>query len=426
MIQLRDDCFVNDGTLMPADTALNILFDRLHLVVDSETVPLRAATSRISAADVISERDVPPHDNSAVDGYAVYFGDLAANTDTRLPVTGRTAAGHPLMQPQKRGEAVRIFTGAPMPEGAAGGPDTVLMQEDCAIESSAEGELVIIPQGIKKSANRRFRGEDVQAGATILTAGQRLRPQEIGLAASIGLTSLNVYRPLRVAIMSTGDEVSEPGTDLPTGSIYDANRYSLFALLDDLGCEVTDLGILPDDRAMLGEVLSKAAESHDALISSAGMSVGDEDHLSETVLDLGQMHFWKLAIKPGRPVALGQIGSASFIGLPGNPAAMMVTFLVLARPALLRLAGAIDLRPHLYKVQAGFDHTKKPARREYVRVRLSAGKDGNLVALKFPREGAGILTSLVEADGLVELPENTTQLTEGTMVDFLPFTEVSR
>jgi len=430
MVQLRDDCFANDGALMPADTALGMLLDRLHPVVDSQAVALRTAVGRIAAADVIAKLDVPPHDNSAVDGYAVYFDDLSATTDTRLPVAGRAAAGHPLTRAQERGEAVRIFTGAPIPAGVtggeAGGPDTVLMQEDCAVESSAEGEQVVIPLGIKKGANRRFRGEDIRAGATILTAGRRLRPQEIGLAASIGLTSLTVYRPLRVAILSTGDEVFEPGADLPSGGIYDANRYSLLALLDGLGCDVTDLGILPDDRAAIGDALGKAAENHDALISSAGMSVGDEDHLSATVSALGQLHFWKLAIKPGRPVALGQIGDAAFIGLPGNPAAMMVTFLLLARPALLRLAGATDLEPHLYKVRAGFDHVKKPARREYVRVRLSTGEDGNLVAHKFPREGAGILTSLVEADGLVELSEDMTQLTEGTMVDFLPFTEVSR
>ena len=426
MVQLRDDCFVNDGGLMPANVALEILLARLHPVVDSEVVALRAAAGRIAAADVAAGRDVPPHDNSAVDGYAVYFDDLIANADTQLPVTGRAAAGHPLGRPQKRGEAVRIFTGAPVPDGIGEGPDTVLMQEDCTVESSAEGEQVVIPSGIKKGANRRFRGEDVRAGTIVLTAGQRLRPQEIGLAASIGLTSLTVYRPLRVAILSTGDEVFDPGVDLPAGGIYDANRYSLLALLDNLGCDVTDLGILPDDPVKLREALGKAAETHDALISSAGMSVGEEDHLSATVAELGQMHFWKLAIKPGRPVALGQIGGAAFIGLPGNPAAMMVTFLRLARPALLRLAGATDIEPHLYKVRSGFDHSKKPARREYVRVRLTAGEDGILVAHKFPREGAGILTSLVEADGLVELPEDTTQLTVGTMVDFLPFTEVSR
>ena len=430
MVQLRDDCFVNDGKLMPANSAREILLDRLHPVVETEAAALRAAAGRIAALDVVAARDVPPHDNSAVDGFAMYFDDLSATSDTRLPVTGQAAAGHPLARAQKRGEAVRIFTGAPMPHSEknddAGGPDTVLMQEDCAVERDADGEHVIIPAGIGKGANRRFRGEDVRVGTTVLNAGQRLRPQEIGLAASIGLTSLNVFRQLRVALLSTGDEVFEPGAELPTGGIYDANRYSLLALLDDLGCEVTDLGILPDDRSAIGDALGAAAASHDALISSAGMSVGEEDHLSAAVATLGKLHFWKLAIKPGRPVALGQIGGAAFIGLPGNPAAMMVTFLCLARPALLRLAGATDLEPHLYKVQAGFDHTKKPARREYVRVRLMTGADGSLVAHKFPREGAGILTSMVEADGLVELSEDTTQLTVGTMVDFLPFTEVSR
>ena len=422
MVQLRDDCFTNDGELMPADTALALLLDRLHPVVDSETTALRAAAGRIAAADIVAERDVPPHDNSAVDGYAVYFDDLSAAADTRLPVTGRAAAGHPLAGPQKRGEAVRIFTGAPMPDGTDGGPDTVLMQEDCSID----GDFVTIPLGIRQGANRRRCGEDVGAGTTVLSAGQRLRPQEIGLAASIGLTTLPVYRRLRVALMSTGDEVFEPGNQIPAGGIYDANRYSLLALLDALGCEVTDLGILPDDRTAISDALGKAATNHDALVTSAGMSVGEEDHLSAAVSALGQLHFWKLAIKPGRPVALGQIGAMAFIGLPGNPAAMMVTFLRLARPALLRLAGATDLDPHLYKVQAGFDHIKKAARREYVRVRLKTNADGTLIAHKFPREGAGILTSLVEADGLVELSEDTTQLTVGTMVDFLPFTEVSR
>lgn len=426
MVQLRDDCFANDGALMAADTALAMLLERVHPVVDSETVPLRAAAGRIAAADVVAARDVPPHDNSAVDGFAVYFDDLSTERDTTLPVAGRAAAGHPLTQPQQRGQAVRIFTGAPMPAGDDGGPDTVLMQEDCTLARGADGEQVVIPLGIRQGANRRLRGEDVRAGETVLTAGQRLRPQEIGLAASIGLTALSVFRPLRVAILSTGDEVFDPGADLPTGGIYDANRYALLALLDGLGCEVTDLGIVPDDRDAISAVLSGGAADHDALISSAGMSVGEEDHLSGAVAALGQLHFWKLAIKPGRPVALGQIGGAAFIGLPGNPAAMMVTFLRVARPALLRLAGATDIEPHLYKVRAGFDHKKKPARREYVRVRLATGEDGQLVAHKFPRDGAGILTSLVEADGLVELSEDTTQLTVGTMVDFLPFTEVSR
>lgn len=426
MVQLRDDCFVNDGALMPADVALDILLERLHPIVDTEVVALRHAVDRIAAADVVAQRDVPPHDNSAVDGFAVYFDDLAPAGETRLPVVGRAAAGHPLGRTQQRGEAVRIFTGAPIPDGPNGGPDTILMQEDCVVDGGGASQHVVIPDGIRRGANRRSRGEDVRSGATVLTAGQRLRPQEIGLAASLGLTELCVFRPLRVAIVSTGDEVFEPGASLPAGGIYDANRYSLLALLDRLGCAVTDLGIVPDDRARIKATLAEAAAAHDAIISSAGMSVGEEDHLSAAVAALGQLYFWKLAIKPGRPVALGKIGDAAFVGLPGNPAAMMVTFLRVARPALLRLAGAADLTPHLYKVRAGFDYVKKAGRREYVRVRLSDDGAGNLTAEKFPHDGAGILSSLVEADGLVELTEEATQLTAGMMVDFLPFTEVSR
>jgi molybdopterin molybdotransferase len=224
MVQLRDDCFINDGKLMPADDALAILLDRLDPVMETEVVTLRDAAGRIAAADVVAKRDVPPHDNSAVDGYAVYFDDLSGTENTSLPVTGRAAAGHPLPREQKRGEAVRIFTGAPMPfgpdGGPDGGPDTVLMQEDCAVEQGPDGERVSIPVGIRRGANRRSRGEDVGAGATILTPGKRLRPQEIGLAASVGLTTLTVYRPLRVAILSTGDEVFEPGRYSNRAAIY--------------------------------------------------------------------------------------------------------------------------------------------------------------------------------------------------------------
>jgi len=235
-----------------------------------------------------------------------------------------------------------------------------------------------------------------------------------------------VHARLRVAVLSTGDEVFDPGTEVPAGGIYDANRHALMALLDDLGCAVHDLGIVPDDPAAIETALTQAAADCDAIVSSAGMSVGEEDHLAKSVTTLGRLHFWKVAIKPGRPVAFGQIGDTPFIGLPGNPAAMMVTFLRLARPPLLRLAGATDVAPRLYPVVAGFDYAKKERRREYVRVRIATDEDGALVAHKHPRAGAGVLTSMVEADGLVELPEEMTQLTPGTVVSFLPFTEVAR
>lgn len=425
MAQLSDDCFVPGEGLLDADDALDMLETRLDVIVGTEIVSLSDATGRILAEDVTAHRDVPPHDNSAVDGYAVYYDDLDSVSETVLPVTGRVAAGHPLERAPARGEALRIFTGAPIPGGPEG-PDTVLMQEDCREEVRSEQTVVVLPPGIERGANRRDRGEDIAGGDVVLRAGMRLRPQDIGLAASVGLARLTVYRRLVAAVMSTGDEVFEPGTDAPAGGIYDANRHALMAVLSDLGCEVRDFGIVPDKAEKIADVLREAAAQCDVVISSAGMSVGDEDHLAKTVEELGSLYFWKVAIKPGRPIAFGQVLGTPFIGLPGNPAAMMVTFLRMARPALLRLAGGTDLKPRLYQVRSGFEHRKKARRREYVRVSLEAGDDGVLVAQKYARGGAGILSSLVESEGLVELPEDMTQLTPGTMVSYLPFKEVAR
>lgn len=428
MAQLSDDCFETGGGLMPADAALAQLEARLATIVETDRVALSDAAGRILAEDIVSGRDVPPHDNSAVDGYAVYFDDLAADGETALPIAGRVTAGHPLDGPAVRGTAIRIFTGAPIPSGPDGtpGPDTVLMQEDCREETRDGATTVLIPAGISRGANRRDRGEDIARDQRILRAGRRLRPQDVGLAASAGLAELPVFARLTVGVLSTGDEVFEPGTAAPDGGIYDANRHALIAVLTDLGCTVRDYGIIPDEADRIGDALAAAAGECDAIVSSAGMSVGDEDHLAASVKRLGALHFWKVAIKPGRPVAFGRIGETPFIGLPGNPAAMMVTFLRLARPALLRLAGATDLSPRLYPVRAGFAHKKKQRRREYVRVTLETGEDGVPVARKHPRSGAGVLSSMVESEGLVELPEEMTQLTPGTMVSFLPFTEVAR
>ena len=418
MPQLTDDCFAHGGPLMTTDEALARIAEVASAVTEAESMPLRAASRRILAADVVAGRAVPPHDNAAVDGYAVFFDDLNPDGETRLPVNGRIAAGHPLGRSARRGEALRIFTGAVMPEG----PDTVMMQEDCR----AEGDDVVIMAGIKRGANRRDAGEDIQAGATILHAGHRLRPQDVGLAASVGLSELAVYRPLRAAVFSTGDELCEPGADAPAGAIYDSNRYVLGALLAAQGCAVTDLGILPDDAATVRAALAAAAGDHDLLFTSGGVSVGDEDHVKAAVESQGSLYFWRLAIKPGRPLALGQVGQVPFVGLPGNPVAAMVTFLRIARPLILRLAGCTEVAPLIYRLRADFDHKKKRDRREWVRARLVMGDDGALVAAKFPRDGAGILSSLVEADGLVELPEAMTHLERGAMVDFLPFAEVDR
>jgi len=415
MAQLSDDCFAFGGELMKTEEALRLLTERLEIVVEREDIDLRSAAGRILAADIVSDRAVPPHDNAAVDGYAVRFDDLGENGETRLTLAGRIAAGTQMDRPLGRGEAIRIFTGAPMPDGA----DTVLMQEDCR----AENGIVAIPPGIKQGANRRFAGEDVVPGARILAAGTRLRPQEIGLAASIGRISLPVYKPVRVALFSTGDEVRDTGTDLPPGCIYDANRYSVAAALEQLGCAVDDLGILPDSYQTIRDTLANAADRHDLIMTSGGVSTGEEDHVRAAIEALGKMHFWRLAIRPGRPLALGQIGSVPFIGLPGNPVAVLVTFMLFARPAILRLGGSRKTEPEMYRVRVGFPVRKKLGRREWLRVRLDRDSDGAPVAYKFPRDGAGILTSMVESDGLVELPEELTSLEPGTMVDYLPFSE---
>ena len=415
MAQLSDDCFAFGGELMRAAEAISILAQRVMPVATPEPVPLTAARGRIIAEDLVAQRNVPPHDNAAVDGYAVYFDDLAGDGETSLPVHGRVAAGYSLAE-APRGAAVRIFTGAPMPDG----PDTCFMQEDVRLE----GGIAIFPPGIKRGANRRSAGEDVKAGTTILRKGHRLRPQDVGLAASVGVARLAVYNTLKVGIFSTGDELREPGENTPPGAVYDANRYVLRALLDQLGCDVKDFGIVPDRRDQIRQTLANAAVTCDAVITSGGMSTGEEDHVRAAVESLGSIHFWRLAIRPGRPVALGHVKGVPFVGLPGNPVAMMVTFLRFARPVLLRLAGATDIEPKTFRVRADFDTRKKEGRREWLRARLLPGPDGTPTAKRFPRDGAGILTSLVESDGLIELPEDVTSVAAGTMVDFLPFSEV--
>ena len=415
MAQLNDDCFAFGGALLTVAEALAEIEARVTPVVETETVPLTAAAGRILARDMIATMNLPPHDNSAVDGYAVAHADLIPDRDTIMPVTGRAAAGHPLDRPARRGEAIRIFTGAPMPDST----DTVMMQEDCAFE---DGRVRLRP-GIRRGANRRHAGEDVTEGEVALPAGQRLRAPDLGLAAALGRHELCVFRPLRVALLSTGDEVRDPGTPLPQGAIYDANRFMLAALLAGLGCTVSDFGIRPDREAALVDALAEASAQHDLIVTSGGVSTGEEDHIKSAVGQLGALHFWRLAIKPGRPIALGQVGGVPLIGLPGNPVAVIVTFLVLARPLIAKLAGATVREPQLFPVQVGFGYRKRPGRREYLRVSLKRNGDTH-VAVQYARDGAGILSSVVRSDGLVILDEAASELTVGTTVDFLPFSEV--
>jgi molybdopterin molybdotransferase len=413
--QLSDDCFAFGGTLLGVDEALTLIATRVQPVVETETVTLAEAAGRILAHDLIAGMDVPPHANSAVDGYAISHADLLSDRDTVLPVIGRAAAGHPLGRSIERGEAIRIFTGAPMPDGA----DTVMMQEDCVL---AGGKVTLKP-GIKKGANRRHAGEDVEKAAVALDAGRRLRPADLGLAAALGHDRLMVYQKLRVALMSTGDEVCEPGTPLAPGAIYDANRIMLASLLRGLGCKVTDLGIRPDRAAALEKTLIGAAEKHDLIVTSGGVSTGEEDHVRAAIERLGRLDFWRLAIKPGRPVALGQIKGVPLIGLPGNPVAAALTFAILGRPLILRLGGADEEKPAIFRVRADFAYKKRPGRREYVRASLTR-EDNAVVAHKYPKDGAGILSSIVRSDGFVIIDEAADGLSPGAMVDFLPYAEI--
>jgi molybdopterin molybdotransferase len=414
MAQLSDDCFAFGGPMMSVDEAVAIIAARVTAVRDVETVDLRHADGRILAASIAAPLPLPPFTNSAVDGYAVRSGDLSGATEQTFPVAGRIQAGAPAQERVKPGHAVRIFTGAPMPEGA----DTVFMQEDVRLD---EAGRVVLPAGLQAGANVRPAGEDIVAGMHALPAGQRLRPQDVALAAAFGLTQIEVRRRIRVAVFSTGNELVSPGAPRAAAQLFDSNRFMLMAMLARLGCEVSDLGILRDDRASLASALKKVADAHDLILTTGGVSTGEEDHVKASVESVGTLVLWRMAIKPGRPVAMGIIGGTPFIGLPGNPVASFVTFVHVVRPTVLALAGALqqDLVP--MPVRAAFTYKKKVARREYVRVTLRRAEDGVLEAAKFPREGAGLLSSLVETDGLVELGEDITRVEPGQTVGFLSY-----
>lgn len=417
MAQLSDDCFAFSGPLLRLDDMEALIGERVVPVAGSERVALSAARSRVTAADVIAPTDLPPFDNSAVDGYAVRHADLKPDGDSRLAIAGRLTAGARAAPAIKPGEAVRIFTGAAMPEGA----DTVFMQEDVTVE----GGSVILPPGLKRGANRRLAGEDVAQGRVVLPAGTVLEAQHVALAAALGITELEVRRRLTVAIFSTGDEVVEPGAARAGTAIYDANRYLLRELLDRLGAAVTDVGILPDEPQALARALAEAA-GHDLIVTSGGVSTGEADHVRAAVERVGSLVFWRVAIKPGRPVAMGVIRaadghSAAFVGLPGNPVAVFVTFVRVVKPLLRRLAGAAPQRLVALPVRAAFAYKKKKDRREYVRVALRRAADGEIEAVKHPQDGAGILTSLTETDGLLEFPEDVTAIEPGARVGFLSY-----
>ena len=405
MGRLSRDCFDVAPAPMRVADAVALLRARLPVLSGIESVSIDRADGRVLAEDLIAPIDLPPFDNAAVDGYAVRAGDLAPGGETRLPLGGRVPAGHAPADPGP-GFAVRIFTGAPMPPGT----DTVAMQEDVRIDE----EAVILPTGLATGANRRRAGEDVAQGSCAIPAGTRLGPRHLALAAAFGLPALPLRVPLKVALFSTGDELTPPGQPLLPAGIYDANRPMLAALLKRLGADPVDLGILRDAPGPLRQRLEAAAATHDLILTSGGVSVGEEDHVRNAVEASGALTFWRLAMKPGRPVALGQVAGTPFAGLPGNPAAAYVTALAVLRPLVLHLSGARDDAPTL-TVRSGFAREKRPGRREYLRVCLRVGADGMPEALPAP---GGALSGLSVSDGLVELAEDLTAIRIG---DALPY-----
>lgn len=412
MAQLTPDSFAFGHELLRVEAAQRLIAERVRPLLGLEEVELSAADGRVLAASLAAPIDLPPFANSAVDGYAVRFADLAAAGPSDFEVSGRAAAGRPLEGAARPGAAARIFTGAAMPEGF----DTVFMQEDV----EATGGRVRLPQGLKRFANMRPAGEDIAAGAIALEAGRRLTPADVALAAALGLPRLTVRARPRVGVFSTGDELAEPGASLRPGAIYDANRFALAALVARAGAVAIDLGRLPDDRAAIRAGLAAAAARCDLLVTSGGVSTGDEDHVRAALEQDGALAFWRVAIKPGRPVAMGVLGGVPLIGLPGNPAAVFITFAQIARPLIAALAGEAWRAPRAFPVVADFSYAKKRGRREYVRATLDVGGEAPR-ARKYEREGAGVVTSLTRTDGLVELPEETVRVAPGETVGFLPW-----
>ena len=397
--------------LLPWRQALDLMVRSLGPLGDIEEVPTAAGLGRVLAAPVDSTIEVPGWDNSAMDGYACRHADLAAQGG-RLRVSRRIPAGTTGTHLEP-GTAARIFTGAPIPPGA----DTVVMQEVCQVS----GDQVLIPLDVQAGANIRRIGEDIRAGRQVIATGTRLGPQHLGLAAAVGVARLGVYRRLRVAVLASGNELVMPGEPLGPGQIYNSNRFTLLGLLQGLGCEILDLGIAPDTREATIAALGRGAREADLIVASGGVSVGEEDHLKPAVEQLGHLDLWRLAIRPGKPVAYGRVGNTPFFGSPGNPVSLFVTFCLLARPLVLRLQGvSADPQPIAYPLRAGFDWLKPDKRTEFHRARLQRGEDGEPEVAVFPSRSSAALSSVAWAEGLVELPPGRV-IRRGELVSYLPF-----
>ncbi|MES2025128.1 MAG: gephyrin-like molybdotransferase Glp [Pseudomonadota bacterium] len=405
--------------LLSVAEALTFLLSSAKKITETEILPTLEANGRILAVAQDSQLNVPPVDNTSMDGYAVRAADCVSG-EAVLRVSQRIPAGH-VGKPLEAGCAARIFTGAMIPQGA----DAVVMQEVCVAAKDADGDLVTVKHKPASGEWIRRAGEDIRAGSTILTVGQRLRAQELGLAASVGLAQLPVMRKLRVAVFFTGDELAMPGDVLKPGAIYNSNKFTLRGLLQNLGCEISDYGIVPDTLAATRDTLRRAAAENDLIITSGGVSVGEEDHIKPAVEAEGHLNMWQIAVKPGKPLAFGEVnraeksGTAFFLGLPGNPVSSFVTFLLFVRPFILRLQGVENVAPKAYAMRADFNLNKADKRNEFLRAKINA--EGGLDL--FANQSSGVLTSTVWGDGLIDHPPGKT-IAAGDTVRFISFSDL--
>lgn len=401
-----------DPKSLSVEQAQAFILRLVQPVAEIETAPLALALDRVLARDVVSPIDVPAHNNSAMDGFACRGGDLSADRATTLQIVGAALAGAPTDVPVGPGQALRITTGAVMPASL----DTVVPQEFATVE----GQVVTIPAGVVRSGdNRRLRGEDLEAGKAAVTAGRVLRPADLGLIASLGVGEVAVRRRLRVAYFSTGDEIHSIGESLAPGGVYDSNRYTARGMLQRLGCEVLDLGVVRDDAVALERAFRDAAARADVVITSGGVSVGEADHTKQVMARLGDVRFWRIAMRPGRPMAVGTVGSAVLFGLPGNPVAVMVTFYAFVRDALLRMAGALPRPLPMARARCLTPVRKKPGRTEYQRGVLTTTPDGELAVSIMGNQGSGVLRSMSESDALVVLAHDDGNVAAGDWVKVL-------
>tara|TARA_Y100000590_G_C15681240_1_gene999878 strand:- start:742 stop:1950 length:1209 start_codon:yes stop_codon:yes gene_type:complete len=396
--------------------AINLIKNYQKPKLALEKIPANFSLGRILGEDLYSSVSVPQYNNSAVDGYAIRYKDIKLNETNSFNICAVAKAGEWIVRNFERQSALRVFTGAPIPSFF----DTIIMQEQCTIKN----HKITINSNVSFGSNLRQSGEDIQKGEKVFECGHRIRSQDLGFLASVGITNIPVYRKLKVAIFSIGNEITEPGELLDKASRYDSNRFSLLSFLKNLQCDVSDLGILSDDIRKLRSSIINIADTYDIVISSGGVSEGDTDYVRKIIKSDASLSIDNVSIKPGKPILIGNMNDTTIIALPGNPVAMIVTFIQLARPLILRIAGATKILPQKFNVKSGFAFNKKSNRREFLRVIITEEKSGSLIAKKFDQQGSGILTSIIKSDGLIDLHENLTVLKKGDTVKFLPFNEV--